>query len=153
MRCLIVAVLLFAVAGCGGDGGATEEVSPPSVNSTGTWVGFIPGVYQANGLETPSTSVTIVFAQSGASISGKYYTSTGALGDIAGTISGSTVDVAITLTKQSCSGLLTGTGAINKPANGNSTMDFHVSGFSTCGGNESDIAYLRQISVPALSNP
>jgi len=159
MKCLIVAGLaglVFAVAGCGGgDGGTAQQAEAPSVNATGTWTGVIPSVSQANSPLPPSlpTSVTISLSQSGASLSGYYSASTGAFGDIAGTISGNTANVTITLTSQSCSGTLTGTGLISKPATGSSTMALNVSGFSTCGGNENDTANLTQISVPAVSGP
>ncbi|WP_136513928.1 hypothetical protein [Geomonas edaphica] len=156
MKWLIVAGLLLSLAGCGGgDGGATQEAAPPSVNATGVWNGVIPSVNQANSQvpETSSSSVSITLNQSGASLSGNYFASTGAFGDIAGTISGNNIDVTIALTRESCSGTLTGTGVINKPVTGHATMEFHVSGFSTCGGNEDDIAYLTQVAVPPLSHP
>jgi hypothetical protein len=151
MKRLIVAGLVFWIAGCGGGDGGQQ----PSVNATGTWTGVIPSVNQANSPTPPGlpTSVTINLSQSGASVSGNYSASTGAFGDIAGTISGHTAKVTITLTSQNCSGTLTGTGEISKPVTGPSPMDFHVSGFSTCGGNENDTANLTQISIPALSKP
>ena len=161
MKCLLVTGLVglvFAVVGCGGgDGVTTPQAEAPSVNVTGTWTGVISSVNKESSSVPPAppppTSLTISLFQSEASLSGNYSASNGTFGDIAGNISGKTANVTITLTSQSCSGTLTGTGVISKPATGPSTMDFHVSGFSTCSGNVNYTANLTQISVPAISAP
>lgn len=134
---VLLAVWIFAVVGCGGGGGdSSPPPAPPSVDVTGRWVG------PYNSSVFGSQTATLVAQQIGASCTGTYSTSTGALGTVSGSVSGDTLHFTITVTTPGCSGSFTGTGIVDIPAVGNLTMSISASGSSTCGGAESGTGIL-----------
>ena len=130
---VLAAVGVFAIAGCGGGGGSSSPPAPPLVDVTGRWI----GPYNSSVLG--SQTMTLVAQQSGATCTGTFSSSTGALGSVSGSVSGDTIHFTITVTTPGCSGSFTGTGIVDDPPIGNLTMSVSYSGASNaaCGGPES----------------
>jgi len=136
---VLAAVGVFAIVGCGGGGGdSSSPPAPPLVDVTGRWAG------PYNSSVFGSQTATLVAQQVGASCTGTYSSSTGALGSVSGSVSGDTLSFTITVTTPGCSGSFTGTGIVDDPPVGNLTMSFSYSGASNaaCGGPESGTGIL-----------
>ena len=89
-------------------------------------------------------TATLVVLQVGASCTGTFSSSTGALGSVSGSVSDDTLSFTITVTTPGCSGSFTGTGIVDVPAVGDTTMSFSYSGATnlSCGGPESGTGIL-----------
>ena len=132
LRLLAVTLLAFSLMACGGGGGGSSPPPAlPSVDVTGRWVG------PYNSSVFGSQTASVIVQQVGATVTGTYSSSTGALGTVSGSVSSDTLSFTITVTTPGCSGSSTGTGIVDIPAAGNLTMSFSASGSSTCGGPES----------------
>jgi hypothetical protein len=127
----IALVGVFILVSCGGGGGdSSPPPAPPSVDVTGRWVGTYTSSVTGNG------TISMNLQQSGATVSGNYATSSGALGSVSGTVSSDIVTFTLTVTTPGCSGTFQGTGNVDIPPSGPLTQSFTYSGSSTCGGAE-----------------
>lgn len=134
---VLLAIGVFAVVGCGGGGGSSSSPpAPPLVDATGRWIG------PYNSSVFGSQTATLIAQQVGASCTGTFASSTGALGSVSGSVSGDTLSFTITVTTPGCSGSFTGTGIVDIPQGGNLKQSFSYSGSSTCGGPESGTGIL-----------
>ncbi|MDA8086744.1 MAG: hypothetical protein M0Z75_08600 [Nitrospiraceae bacterium] len=131
MKKWFLAGLLLFLTACGGGGGNSNNAPASAlVNATGTWSGqYTSTVYGAQ-------TVTLNLMQQGNSITGTYAASTGADGQITGTVSGDTTYVNLSVTAGNCSETGAGTGIIDDQVTPN-TMSFSYKGSSNCGGTES----------------
>jgi hypothetical protein len=127
---LLFALVLNLVS-CGSSGDSGTPAAPPSVDATGTW----RGTYVSSVVGAQTATLTVI--QLGRGITGTYSTSSGALGNVSGSVSSNTATFTIFVTNPGCSGSFTGTGVINATVTPN-TMAFTYNGASnaSCGGSE-----------------
>jgi hypothetical protein len=124
MLFLAVALSFSLVGACGGDGSGPAG----AVDLTGDWVGTIQSSQVPAG-----TEVNLTLSQTGGTVTGTYLLPfSGMFGDVAGTVTGSSVTFTLTQKNVSCPGSFSGSGTVT----GNS-MTFTYSG-SDCWGIHAD---------------
>jgi len=131
-----VIILVSCSGGGGGDGAAPPAA--PTVDATGTWRGPF------NSTLSGSQTMTVNAQQVGATVTATFSSTTGSLGNVAGTVSGDMINFTITVTMPGCSGSFSGDAVIDDTQPGSATMSIQYDGSSTCGGQESGTGNLTK---------